>query len=288
MNLLTKNADLLPSRKLSAWRKIAIGTWKTTGDPSVYGILELNAEPALQYLKSLGQNDLKNSDAQENPSKRFTMTHYIARAVGIAIGANPSINCVLRFGRIYPRKSVDLFFQVATDNSGTDLSGIKLTNVDKKSVLQISAEMEAAIHKVRKAKDPVFQKVKQIMGLSPGWFTKYLLDFNHFIMVKLNLWSSLLGSPRDPFGSAMVTNIGSLGLDIAFAPLVPYSGCPLLIAVGKVQKLPTVVDGKVVAQDRIRLCCTFDHRFIDGVHAGHMAKKLQEVFENPRLLDTLE
>ena len=31
-----------------------IGTWRTAGDPSVYVVLELNAEPALAYLNTLG------------------------------------------------------------------------------------------------------------------------------------------------------------------------------------------------------------------------------------------
>ena len=40
---ISRNIDLGPALRTSSWRKIAIGTWKTAGDPSVYGILDLNA-----------------------------------------------------------------------------------------------------------------------------------------------------------------------------------------------------------------------------------------------------
>jgi pyruvate dehydrogenase E2 component (dihydrolipoamide acetyltransferase) len=79
----------------------------------------------------------------------------------------------------------------------------------------------------------------------------------------------------------MITSIGSLGLDMAFAPLVPYSRVPLLIAVGVVQDTPVVRDGRIEVAKVSRLCVTLDHRLIDGMHASHMAKTLLATFANP-------
>jgi pyruvate dehydrogenase E2 component (dihydrolipoamide acetyltransferase) len=100
-------------------------------------------------------------------------------------------------------------------------------------------------------------------------------------MYTLNLWTPLLGSPRDPFGSCMITSIGSLGLDMAFAPLVPYSRVPLLIAVGAARETPVVRDGRLTVALISRLCVTIDHRLIDGMHAAKMAKTMLAVFANP-------
>ena len=46
----SRSASFIDSR-LSAWRKIAIGTWRTCGDPSVYGLIDVNIEPGLAYIE---------------------------------------------------------------------------------------------------------------------------------------------------------------------------------------------------------------------------------------------
>ncbi len=79
----------------------------------------------------------------------------------------------------------------------------------------------------------------------------------------------------------MVTNIGSLGLDTAFAPLVPYSRVPVLLAVGSAMDRPWVREGKLCVAKVLRICVTLDHRLIDGVHASHMAKTVQKIFADP-------
>ena len=52
--------------------------------------------------------------------------------------------------------------------------------------------------------------------------------------------------PKDPFGGATITNIGSLGLDTGFVPLVPYTRVPIFVAPGKIDDVPVVENGKVV------------------------------------------
>ena len=91
-----------------------------------------------------------------------------------------------------------------------------------------------------------------------------------------------MGTPRDAFGSLMLTNIGSLGLDLAFAPIVPYSAVPILIALGSQQEKVISRNGKIEAIPIVKLCATFDHRLIDGVHAAKMSKCLDRILENPR------
>ena len=47
--------------------------------------------------------------------------------------------------------------------------------------------------------------------------------------------------PKMALGSVMITNVGSLGLEEAYVPLVPYSRVPLLLALGKVKDEAVVV-----------------------------------------------
>ena len=271
MPLFSRNVELGPPMRLSAWRKIAIGTWRTAGDPSVYGILEVDVAPALKYLEKL----------KAETGLRLTLSHVIGRAIAEVLKRNPQINCILRWGRLYPRKRVDVFFQVASDDTGKDLSGMTIRDADQKSVPEIAREMQEKIELIRQKGDPAFKRMKGTMGFLPGFLVGLALDLAGYLTYALNIWTPLLGSPRDPFGSCMVTNIGSLGLDTAFAPLVPYSRCPLLLALGVAKDTPVVRDGKIEIAKIVRICATFDHRLIDGVHAAHMTKAIAKVMADP-------
>jgi pyruvate dehydrogenase E2 component (dihydrolipoamide acetyltransferase) len=94
----------------------------------------------------------------------------------------------------------------------------------------------------------------------------------------------MFGFPKDPFGSVMITNVGSLGIDVAWAPLCPYTRVPLLLTVGAISEKPWVVDGKVEVRPIMPIAVTFDHRLIDGIHAAQMAKTFKELFADPEKL----
>lgn len=268
---ISKNIDLGPALRTSSWRKIAIGTWKTAGDPSVYGILDISAAPALAYLDKL----------KRETGTKVTLTHVVGKAVAMTMQKHPEINCVLRWGRLYPRTSVDVFFQVASDQKGSDLSGMTIRHADKKSVHKIALEMQEQVERIRQKGDPGFKQMKKTMGLIPGLLIGFAMKAAEFILFSLNLWSPLLGTPKDAFGGVMVTNIGSLGLETGFAPLVPYSRVPLLLAVGAVKPVPVARNGAVVIEEQMRICVTFDHRLVDGMVASHMTKTITRILLNP-------
>lgn len=102
-----------------------------------------------------------------------------------------------------------------------------------------------------------------------------------FLMYTLNIDPQLFGMPRDAFGSVTITNVGSLGLDVAYVPLVPYTHVPIFVAPGEVKDVPVVEDGKVVPGKIMNVSASFDHRFIDGYHAGVLSKTLRTMLEDP-------
>src|SRR5256885_1397161 len=112
MPLFSRNVALGPPLRLSSWRKVAIGTWRSCGDPSVYAIVDADIGPGLAYLEK----------ARKATGAKVTLTHFIGRAIAETLARHPEINCILRLGRLYPRKTVDVFFQVASDTEGKDLS----------------------------------------------------------------------------------------------------------------------------------------------------------------------
>lgn len=275
MSLFKRNVETGKHLRASTWRKIAIGTWNPPGDPSVYGILEFDVQPALQYMEEIRQRT----------GRKITLTHFVGKVIAKAYERHPDLNCLLRWGRLYPRKTIDVFFQIATDMNGKDLSGSTIKNANLKKLEEIADELQAKAKSVREHGDPAFRKMKSTMSWVPGLVMNPLLKVVSFILYTLNIWSPLLGNPQDSFGSVMVTNIGSLGLDAAFAPLVPYSRVPLVLAVGVTKETPVVRNGKIEVANLLRICATFDHRLIDGVHASHIVKTVNELFADPKKVD---
>lgn len=270
-NLFKKNVELKAPLKTSSWRKVAIGTWRSAKDPSVYAEKDFDAHEVLDYIEKL----------RKKSGKRITITHFVGKAVAETMRRHPSINCILRFGRLYPREHVDIFFQVATDSVGEDLSGVTIREMEKKSVQEIAEEMETKVKKAKAKTDPTFQKTKSLFSFLPGFLSPLFLDLSSFILYTLNLWSPVLGTPRDAFGGCMITNIGSLGLDHAYGPLVPYSKVPILVVIGAVREEPAVFEGKVVPRKKLPFTVTFDHRLIDGVHGAQMAQTMVDIFKDP-------
>lgn len=248
-----------------------MGTWYEPGDPSMYGVVDVEVDRALQYLE----------DLRKRTGKHITLTHMVGKAIAEAIRRNPECNSILRWGKLYRRKTIDVFYLVAVDKEGKDLSGTLVRDADQKTLLQIAEHLEEKAAAIRSGKDKSFAQMTGLVGKLPGWMARTLIKIGDVIMFTFNLWTPLLGVPRDAFGSALITSIGSIGLDMAFAPIVPYMRIGLVTAVGEAKERPVVRDGQVAIAKRMRLCATIDHRLIDGVQGAKLARGIQEVFKDP-------
>lgn len=264
--MIKKNVELNSPLRISPWRKISLGSWRLVGDSSVYGLLEINVAEVQKIIQIF--NNKNNA--------KLTITHIVGKAVAVAVAENPEINSIVRWGRIYPRKSVDVFFHVAVDAEGKDLSGCVVRNVDKKSIAEIIHEMSNRVKNLKSGEDKDYKKIKSTFSLLPGVFSKWLVNFSGFLLYRLNLWSPLLGVARDSFGSFMVTNIGSLGLPLAIVPLPAYAHLPLIFCIGGIEEKPIALKGEVVIAPMLKCSLTFDHRLIDGIHAAKLYKSFQK------------
>ena len=269
------NIELHPKHELSTFRRIAIGTWTTVGDPSVYGSMDIEMDAAMDYIARY----------RKATGKRLTVSHLVAKAIAGALERMPDANAIMRWNRPHRRKTIGVFFQVAMpgeEGQETDLSGATLYDVEKKSVDQLVDEFAEKVNMVRERKDPALEKTRSTFKIIPLLIINKVLKLIGFFSYTLNLDLRWAGIPSDPFGSIMVTNVGSLGLDTAYVPLVPYSHVPMLLALGAVKKTPVVDDdGQIVVRQMMGIHATFDHRIIDGFHAAVMSKVLREYFANP-------
>ena len=269
------NLALEPERELSTFRRIALGTWRTAYDPSVYGAVTLQMDAALAYIEAF----------RAATGRHLTVTHLIARAIGGVLATMPEANALLRRGRIFRRKTTGVFFQVAMADPVTgkiDLSGATIHEPERKSLIAICDELEAHFAAVRASRDTELEGTRRLLARVPIPLLPALLRATAFASYTLNLDLRWAGVPHDAFGSVMVTNVGALGLEEAYVPLVPYSRVPLLLALGAIRETPVVRDGAVVIARTMKVCATIDHRVLDGAHAARMATSLRTWMEHPR------
>ncbi len=268
---------LTPLKDTSVFRKIAMGTWKTAKDPSVYALVEIDLKPTLDLLDDYS----KKHDVKISPA------HLVGKALSYCMKRRPEINGMIRGSKIFLRDEVSLFYQVNIPGSGDDkikkatLSGATIVGAENLSTAGIAKALKNKASNIRSGKDREITKNLDAFKYMPWWFCKYYLDIASWLIYGLNINLSFLGIPKDPFGSAMITNVGGMGIDLGWAPLCPYSRVPLLLTVGSIQDRAWVVDEEVVARPIMQIGVTFDHRLIDGIHASQMAADFKKCFANP-------
>jgi pyruvate/2-oxoglutarate dehydrogenase complex dihydrolipoamide acyltransferase (E2) component len=264
------------------FRKVACGTWRSAADPSVYALLEIEMSKALEFAEAYSRQH----------SVRITPSLLVAKAITHCLQVRPELNGLLRCGRVYLRRHVSIFFQVNVPgravNGNSDeriakaaLSGTTVYETETKSLAEIARAFRTQAAEVKRGRDPAFNVCYRVVSLLPWRLVRGFLNLGSWLVYGLNLDLRFLGLPQDPFGSVMITDVGSLGIDVAWAPLVPYSRVPLLLALGTVRDKAVVENGEVKVRPVLLVGVTFDHRLIDGVHAAQMSDEFKKCFAEP-------
>jgi hypothetical protein len=215
----------------------------------------------------------------------------------MGIAEHPETNAYVSRGNLVVRDTVDIFYQVAFfDDDGkkseaeggekkksknANLAGAKIVEVDKKTVVEVSHELRERAEAIRGKGDAETARGAQALARMPQRLIGVATRFGAYASYDLGWNLSKYGIPYDAFGSCMVTNVGVFGIELAFAPLVEMSRVPVVLTVGAVRQAPSVWEGKVEVRRRVSLGVAFDHRIMDGFHAGKMAKKFTALFADP-------
>lgn len=256
--------------KLSTWRKLAIHTWGKPSDPTVYGTLEIDVCKAQPWLERLRQES----------GVKVTFTHLVGKAAALAFRERPELNGIIRGGKIFLRDTVDVFFQVAFDG-GEDLSGVKVSRADEKSVVQIAQELAEKAERVRDKTDKTLRQTTMMLNRVPSRLVGFAMRAAASLSYDLDLDLRRLGIPYDQFGSLMVTNVGGFGVQHGYAPLLPFSRTPALLCIGAVADKVVARDGQPSVVPILTIGATFDHRFIDGFQAAKLSRRFQDIISDP-------
>lgn len=257
-------------RSLPTWRRVALASWQAADDPTIYGWLDIDATKLLAYVQA----------QRERGHAGVTLTHVVGKAAALALSEVPECNVVVGRRGLWQRGSVDVFFSVALDG-GKNLAGTKLSAVDGMSVPEIAAALAKRVEEIRVAKSSPIQRSQSVLAKLPQRLLRGVMHASTSLYFDYGLDLSALGIVKDPFGSIVVTNVGVLGVEQGFAPLIPAGRTAALLTVGKVRDKVIAVGGTPQVRPVVTLGGTFDHRVVDGAHLGKIASRLREILEAP-------
>lgn len=264
------------SARVKGWRRIAGAMWHAPDDPQIFGALDVDARPVLDFIAR-----------QRAAGHRITPTHLVGRAIAHTLDEVPDLNVRIRGNRAYPRPSIDVFFITAVAG-GQDLSGVKVANVLGKPAIEVAEELAARSKAMKSGKDRDFSRSKRMMDALPQSVLRVALRATAFLTEQLQLDLPMLALRRSPFGSAMVSSVGMFGLPHGFAPLAWMYDVPLLVLVGEITEKAIVEKGRVVARAMLPITATIDHRYADGWHVSRALTAFKEYLADPAAFEPVD
>ena len=263
-----------PEHLMTPRRKLMMASYSAPSTGIVQGSMELDMTHALAYISTLPCHD----------GCQVTITHLFAKVVGLAI-KKTGMDGRIALGAFRQTRTVDVACIVAT-SKGRGQGTVKLTSVDELS-------LESIARKVKDKRNAIRQGIKggadaddsRMLYIFPLFMIKPALHLVGYLSGALGIPIGWLGVDAHPFGSALVTSVGMMGLDMAFSPLLPWAHVPLLVTLGGVSDKPIVVNKDIVVRPMMTVTVVLDHRYLeDATQAGLVSKQIRHYITHPEAI----
>lgn len=259
------------------WRRMASSVYRRPRDAKIFGSVELDVTEMEAYVQRKRSEGLK-----------LTLTHVMFLSLGRAIRDRvPEFNTMVQRGHILPRRGLAGGLAVLHRESGD----MTLVRVDLSGQLTIGATINQIRDKLQDTKagreDPSM-RIKEKLAAIPWPLRTWLLDLIAWLSLDLGLHAPRLGLDRDRFGCFILSNIGSIGLDVGFPALLPNANVSAVVTMGMVHDRVEWREGQAVPRRKMTLSATMDHRLVDGHHGGRLFNALKRYANDPMLLEAAD
>jgi pyruvate/2-oxoglutarate dehydrogenase complex dihydrolipoamide acyltransferase (E2) component len=257
----------------SDWRKVAAAIYKKPADAKIFGSVELDVTDLERYVTQKREEGLK-----------ITLTHIFTLIVARAIREEvPELNCYVKRGNIVEREQVDAMVSVLKADGS--MSSEKVENADRLSLAQSVETITSGIQSSRGGDENKTMKMKGRMGRIPWPLRVWVFSLIKFLTIKWGISLPALGLSSNNFGSFVMTNIGSVGLDTGFPALFPISNVSFVFVMGGISKKPTVVKDRIEIRRIMTISSAMDHRTVDAIHGGKLFRYIKRIVKEPELLE---
>ena len=257
------------------WRKVASSIYKKPSDSKIFGSVELDVTDLEAFISKKRREGVK-----------ITLTHVIVLAVARALKDEvPELNTYIRRGNVIQRDSVDAMVSVLMP--GAQMSSVRVRNADKLNLSGLADIINEEIKLSRSGTENSTMKSKGFIAAIPWPFRSWVFKLIKVITIDWGLSIPSLGLSANSFGSFVVSNIGSIGLEKGYPALFPTSNVAFVMVLGGVLKKPWVVNDEIVVRRILSLSTALDHRVVDASHGGKLFKYIRNIIRNPEILDLI-
>ncbi len=255
------------------WRRVAAAVYKKPSDAKILGSVEIDVTDIEDYIQRKRKEGL-----------RITLTHIFTLIIARALKQDvPELNVFIRRGKIIPRPGIEASVTVLLRDQ--QMSTVKIPDADTITLAGLADALMEGIRNSRKGSENKTMKMKGILAGIPwpfrGWIFRLIKTLTIDWGFSIPRWGLSSGS----FGSFVISNIGSLGLDAGFPALFPVSNVSFVMILGGVNTKPWVVDGQVVPRRILWLGSALDHRAVDGSHGGKLFRYIREMVKDVEQLE---
>lgn len=264
----------MPTRYNNPWRQMAAAIFDKPRDGKISGIRDFNMDEVAKTMTEWNKN-----------GHRVTYTHVFMSMMGRALAEYaPELNAHCQWGKTIARESIVVSTAVSVNSK--DLTTVKIQDADQKSIFEIAEETNNFVKERRSGNDDKAMSKRNTLAKIPWPFRKWLYQTLHWTTYELGLEIPGTGLSKDMFGSVLISNIGSLGVEYGIPALMPASNLSFVFAIGKAHQKPVIQNGQVVPSMILPVAATFDHRVADGHHISKLVKGLDYYAAHPQELET--
>jgi pyruvate dehydrogenase E2 component (dihydrolipoamide acetyltransferase) len=258
----------------SDWRIVASTIYKKPTDSKIYGSVDVDVTELEKFISQKRKEGIKTT-------LTYVMTLIIGRAIGQEV---PELNSYVRRGKIVPRPQVDGMVSVLLP--GGQMGSVKIENADRITLAEMAEEIKQKIVQSRHGEENKAMQSKNMLSAFPWPFRSWLFKLYKTVTIQWGISVPFLGLSANSFGSYVISNIGSVGLDTGYAALLPSANVSIVMILGRVIKKPVVINDEIKIRKILQLSATLDHRVVDGSHGGKLFRFIKHMVKNPELLET--
>ena len=256
------------------WRRMASSVYRRPRDAKIFGSVELDVTEMEAWVQHKRREGVK-----------LTLTHAIFLALGRAIRDRvPEFNASVKRGRIMARPGLAGGLAVLHRESG-DMTLVRVDLSGDPSIDELASRLREKLQDSASGREDPSVDIKKRLAMIPWPLRSWLLDLIAWLSLDLGIHAPSLGLDRNRFGCFILSNIGSIGLDVGFPALLPNANVAAVITMGLVHDRVEWVDGRPAPRRKLTLSATMDHRLVDGHHGGRLFNALKRYAAEPSLLD---
>lgn len=246
-------------------------------DSDVYINYKLDVTELIKYVEK---------KKKENPDEKLTYFHVFVTAIGKIIYNRPLLNRFVVNKQYYDRNNVSISFVAKGEFTDESKEFMSTVDIDAKDNLDIvRKKILDKVTKVRKSDNNSTDKAVDLVGKLPKFIRDIAMHIFLF-MDRHDLLPKSLCEDNIYYSSVLVSNLGSIDCGAIYHNLTDFGTSSIVVTIGDIHKEQIInKNGKPETRDVCEFGINLDERIADGFYFIQSIKLLEEIFNNPTLLE---